>query len=221
MNESHPLAQLIQETQDRNGWSTRDLERIADRHGYSMKHSNFSRLKSEPVVAIKASQIRILSKVLGVSEQLIARAAINSMGVDLDATDIGIRDVLRSSNELTSRDRRILLSVIDAMHDDESGTNAEHTQPQTNTPPRLRAVAPTDHPGQGQKTTPADNSSAGDDIELQLDQLGIKQLHGSEAEEFPVPGEQDLAALKDYETDREKFDRIHGERGEENQEDGQ
>ena len=206
MNESHPLAQLIQETQDRNGWSTRDLERIADRHGYSMKHSNFSRLKSEPVVAIKASQIRILSKVLGVSEQLIARAAINSMGVDLDATDIGIRDVLRSSNELTSRDRRILLSVIDAMHDDESGTNAEHTQPQTNTPPRLRAVAPTDHPGQGQKTTEPEEGS-------------IIEYHGAEAEAFPAPPIESLAAHPKVKPRREQLDEEpDGERDTDNKE---
>ena len=195
MNELHPLGKLIQAAQDREGWSTRDLERAAERKGHSMKHSNFSRLKIEPVIAIKASQIQVLASVLGVSEQAVAMAAIESMGVQLDSTSASLEDSLRNTTDLSNRDQRLILSLAAAMRDTGSGSIGQHDSPRpdNDTPPRLRAVAPEGNPRPGQKT----NASA-------------------DEENIAAP-RFDLAAHPYFETEHEKFERLHGDRGEENQ----
>lgn len=214
MNELHPLGEMIQTAQNQNGWSTRDLEREAERHGLSMKHSNFSRLKLEPVIAIKASQIEVLSKVLRRSPQIVAKAAIASMGVDMDSPTHDVPDAIRSSDEFSARDQRILLSVIDAMREDESGTNGQQGKYDPHPPRPLRSVAPSGDTSQGQKT------GAPDDFELMLDQLGVHQLHGEDAKNYPAPADP-LAAHQPFETELEKFDREHGERGEDDQDTGE
>lgn len=193
MNELHPLGKLIQAAQDREGWSTRDLERAAERKGHSMKHSNFSRLKIEPVIAIKASQIQVLASVLGVSEQAVAMAAIESMGVQLDSTSASLEDSLRNTTDLSNRDQRLILSLAAAMRDTGSGSIGQHDSPRpdNDTPPRLRAVAPEGDSRPGQKTEP---------------DHGIIELHGDEARAVPVPPREQLAAHPKVKTKREQLD---------------
>lgn len=188
---------MIQAAQNQNGWSTRDLEREAERHGLSMKHSNFSRLKLEPVIAIKASQIEVLSKVLRRSPQIVAKAAIASMGVDMDSPTHDVPDAIRSSDKFSARDQRILLSVIDAMREDESGTDGQQGNQDPHPPRSLRAVAPTRDTSQGQKTGPDDS---------------IIEFHGAEAEKYPAPPIESLAAHPKVKTVREQLDEQTGER---------
>lgn len=199
VNELHPLGRLIQAAQDREGWSTRDMERVAERNGYSMKHSNFSRLKIEPVVAIKASQIQVLASVLGVSEQAVAYAAVASMGVQMDAQDASLENSLRYSTDLSVRDQRLVLSLVSAMRDAESGTDGQRSQSQANETPALRAVAPASDPSPGQKTVP---------------ESGITELHGEDARSIPVPPRGRLAAHPKVKTRREQLDEQTGERDE-------
>lgn len=191
VNELHPLGRLIQAAQDREGWSTRDMERVAERNGYSMKHSNFSRLKIEPVVAIKASQIQVLASVLGVSEQAVAYAAVASMGVQMDAQDASLENSLRYSTDLSVRDQRLVLSLVAAMHDAESGTDGQRSQSQASETSALRAMAPEGDPRPGQKTE---------------SEYGITELHGDEARNIPVPPRERLAAHPKVKTKREQLD---------------
>lgn len=192
MNELHPLGKLIQATQDREGWSTRDMERIAERQGYSMKHSNFSRLKIEPVVAIKASQIQILASVLRVSEQTVAIAALASMGVELESQWPSLADALRQTTELHDRDQRLVVALVSAMRNDEGENNADQDNPQTNPPgPRtLRAVGSSGEALAGQKTRLEDAS---------------------------IPPREQLAAHPNVRLHRDKWDEAYGDLGEESQ----
>jgi len=196
VNELHPLGRLIQAAQDREGWSTRDMEKVAERNGYSMKHSNFSRLKIEPVVAIKASQIQVLASVLGVSEQAVAYAAVASMGVQMDSQDASLEDSLRYSTDLSVRDQRLVLSLVSAMQDAESGNNGQRNQHQTNNTSALRAVAPASDPSSGQKT------GSGNEV---------IELHGGEARDIPVPPREKLAAHPRVKTKREQLDEETGD----------
>ncbi|QEP08768.1 hypothetical protein [Glutamicibacter sp. ZJUTW] len=207
MNELHPLGKLIQAAQDREGWSTRDLERAAERKGHSMKHSNFSRLKIEPVIAIKASQIQVLASVLGVSEQAVAMAAIESMGVQLDSTSASLEDSLRNTTDLSNRDQRLILSLAAAMRDTGSGSigQDDSPRPDNDTPPRLRAVAPTSNTRPGQKTET---------------DYGITELHGDEARNISVPPREQLAAHPKVKTRREQLDEETSEHHVENQDPG-
>lgn len=197
MNEMHPLGKLIQVTQDRNGWSTRDLQRMAELRGYRMSHTNFSRLKNEEVVSIKGSLIKLLSDVIGLPETKVARAAMASMGVDLQIDETAVDDAVRNSNEFSERDRRIITSVLDAMRDTRGDTGYDNTNnPQTNPPGKrtLRAVGPSGEVSQEQKIPHQDDPDF----------------------EIPPPIEQ-LAAHPNFKTQHEKFEEAYGERGEENQ----
>ncbi|PRB69488.1 hypothetical protein [Arthrobacter sp. MYb213] len=207
MNELHPLGEMIQAAQMKNGWSTRDLEREAERHGLPMKHSNFSRLKLEPVIAIKASQIQVLSKVLRRSPQLVAKAAMASMGVDMDSPAIDVPDAIRSSGKFSARDQRILLSVIDVMRGDESehidSTTILHSIREQGLAKAgdwhkaVRPVAPTSDTSQGQKIEPEGS---------------ITELHGADAEKYPAPPIESLAAHPKVKTVREQLDEETNER---------
>ncbi|WP_313812398.1 hypothetical protein [Glutamicibacter sp.] len=96
--------------------------------------------------------------------------------------------------------------------------HAEAADPHATTQrPQLRAVAPIDHPSKGQKTK-SDDYPKPNDIVYELDKLGIKQLHAGDPEATEAP--EDVAAYPNFETQREKFERIHGERGEESQDPG-
>lgn len=201
MNEIHALGALLQEAMDRNGWSLRALSARADARGFKMSHSNFGRLKDEPVTSMKGETIKMLSQVLQVPESRVAAAALASMNIDLPTVEDQrpLLDLVLSSNELSARDQRILLSVISAMRDNESGTDGQPDPeaPKASKPPRLRAVAPASDPSAGQKT-------------------GLTE---AEDKVTPPPIEQ-LAAHFPFETEHEKFERLHGERGEENQDPG-
>lgn len=195
MNEIHALGALLQEAMDRNGWSLRALSARADARGFKMSHSNFGRLKDEPVTSMKGETIKMLSQVLQVPESRVAAAALASMNIDLPTVEDQrpLLDLVLSSNELSARDQRILTSVISAMRDDESGTNGqpEPEAPNASKPPHLRAVAPASDPGTGQKTGPDDS---------------IIEFHGAEAEKYPAPPIEQLAAHPKVKTRREQLD---------------
>lgn len=192
VNEIHPLGELIQEVMDRNAWSLRGLSSRADRLGFKMSHSNFGRLKDEPITSMKGETIKMLAQVLKVPEARVAAAILDSMGVANDGSQdhLDLADFVRTSSEVSARDQRILLSVIGAMRDDESGSNGQPAPANNDAPPRLRAVAPEGDARPGQKTKPEQS------IDISI---------------------HDLAAHPYFETEHEKFERLHGERGEENQ----
>ena len=193
MNEIHPLGELIQEVMDRNEWSLRGLSSRADQLGFKMSHSNFGRLKDEPITSMKGETIKMLAKVLKVSEARVATATLDSMGIANDGSQerLALADFVRTSSEVSARDQRILLSVIGAMRDDESGINgqSERDNPNPAGSP-LRAVAPTGDPSPGQKTEPG---------------YGITELHGDEARNIPVPPREQLAAHPKMKTRREQL----------------
>ncbi|WP_434922909.1 hypothetical protein ACR9WD_05830 [Glutamicibacter sp. PAEs-4] len=200
MNEIHPLGELIQEVMDRNEWSLRGLSSRADQLGFKMSHSNFGRLKDEPITSMKGETIKMLAKVLKVPEARVATAILDSMGVANDGSQerVALTDFVRTSSEVSARDQRILLSVIGAMRDDESGSNG---QPERDNPdstgPHLRTVASEGNARPGQKTAPG---------------YGITELHGEEARSIPVPPRERLAAHPKVKTKREQLDEETGER---------
>lgn len=128
MNERHPLGQLIFSIQQARGWSERQLEeRAAGKPG--LGKSNISKIKNHPLVSIKGNVIKGLADLLGVSEQRVAKAALLSMGVDLGETSsTTLRQSVGSEPELTDKDRKILLAVLNAMEEEVVG-NVEYPAP--------------------------------------------------------------------------------------------
>lgn len=193
------LADLIKSVQDKNGWSDRDLGRRAEKLEIDITTSNFSRLKNRELVSVKGSLIRKLALVLMVPEQKVAQAALASMGLNLEIPEVTVEDAVRNSPDFSIRDQTLIMGLVNAMRDTGSGSDEQQSNSAApdDTSPRLRAVAPASDPGIGQKT-------------------GLTE---AEDKVTPPPIEQ-LAAHFPFETEHEKFERLHGERGEENQDPG-
>lgn len=169
---------------------------MAGMRGFNMTHSNFSRLKNDEIVSIKGSIIKLLAEVLGLPETKVARAAMASMGVDLQIDEVAVDAAVRNSNEFSERDRRIITSVLDAMRDTQGeATNDNQDKPETNPPGErtLRAVGSGREAVAGQKIDPEDPEY-------------LK----------PLPLEQ-MAAHPNFKLHRDKFDEAYGDAGEENQ----
>ena len=132
VNALHPLGELIDSVLTRNGWSTRDLANRSRTAGEYMSHTNFGRLKNEPLVSIKGATVKLLARVLQVPESVVAAAALDSMGVErgFDAKP-DIATAVHNSIDLSARDRKIILTVIDAMRDEMNGQQNEpsHHEP--------------------------------------------------------------------------------------------
>jgi hypothetical protein len=112
VNSKHPLGQLIEKVQRDNGWSDRDLAARAQSMELDLGKSNWSRLKNQPVLTFKPSHIKGLALVLKQTETTVARAALASMGIDLEGYQDGdVKAAVRNNAELSERDKRVLLAV--------------------------------------------------------------------------------------------------------------
>ena len=125
MNATHPLGSLIQAAQDKNSWSTRDLQRRAENLGYDMKHSNFSRLKNQELVSIKGSVIHALAEILQVSQQKVAQAAMASMGITVPLAQPALEDAVRDAQEFSARDRKIIQGLVETIRTLDAATQEE------------------------------------------------------------------------------------------------
>jgi hypothetical protein len=139
----HPLGKLIQRIQDENGWSNVDIANRAIERGHKTSKQSIGEYKKKPVVTINARQIGLLADGLGIAPMTVVLAAAESMGIQDDLhSDDDLEAAVRTTTELTERDKRLVLSLLDAMRTDES---SEHdTDTSKSDPPNLRAV-PEDH----------------------------------------------------------------------------
>lgn len=116
--ELHPLGKLIDEVQRRNGWSLRALQKRGEDLGlHRVSHANLGRLKGEPLVSVKGSNIKELSAVLGVPESVVARAALASMGVTLPREAATPEEAVWADVTLSERDKRVVLAALRTMRE--------------------------------------------------------------------------------------------------------
>lgn len=214
MNEIHPLGSLIQEALDRNGWSLRHLSKRAADAGSPMSHTNLGRIKDEPVISIKADTIRLLAKILNVSESRVAQAALDSMGISHAGTqDPSIEDVVRTSTEISAYDQQLLTAMLAIMRSNKGESNDDQEQPEAN-PSGERSSREAGGGGgvvSGQKTgrgqPPWGPSTSFREF------AAAKRAE----RENQVPPIESLAAHPNFKRDRDRFDEAHGEAGEESQ----
>jgi hypothetical protein len=140
----HQLGKLIQRIQDENGWSNVDIANRAIERGHKTSKQSIGEYKNKPVVSINARQINLLSDALGVGAMTVVRAAAESMGIeDQIGSSDELEQVVRTTTELSERDKRLVMSLLDAMRTDESSEHdtGKH-QPDS---PNLRAVSEDHH----------------------------------------------------------------------------
>jgi hypothetical protein len=171
----HQLGKLIQRIQDENGWSNVDVANRAIERGHSTSKQSIGEYKNKPVKSIGARQIHLLAEALGVAPMTVVRAAAESMGIQdhLEGED-ELTTVVRTTTDLSERDKRLVMSLLNAMRTDESSEHAPHTHEQD--PPALRALkgedADTEDAGVEQKTELPDPEllAAHPDMPLAADQ---------------------------------------------------
>lgn len=131
VKKNHELGALIASIQERNGWSDRDLQQRAEALGLTaLSKSNFSRWRTSPVNSIKGSNIRDMAAVLGIPEAVVARAALESMGVTMQsAGDDSLDHAIALDVELSARDKHVVRAVIDVLRSTEEMTGHGHAAP--------------------------------------------------------------------------------------------
>lgn len=128
----HPLGKLIQSIQEENGWSNVDIANRAIERGHNSSKQSIGEYKNKPVVSVTARQINMLSAALGVAPMTVVRAAAESMGIqDNKAGGDELVNVVRATTELSERDKRLVMGLLDAMRTDES---SEHDSDTSNPP---------------------------------------------------------------------------------------
>ncbi len=189
----HELGRYLQRKLDDNGWTVSELIRrtgLSRQTVYNLINDTREHMDQTP----QRKTVNGLAKALGVSPIEILTVSAQALGVPVEA--------LPPENSLsTASDQQILMELAARLSRSKGqGSDEASNDPDSGPPPNsgttrhLRAVAPASNAGPGQKT-------------------GLTEAEDSVT---PPPIEQ-LAAHFPFETEREKFERLHGERGEESQ----
>lgn len=116
MNPMHELAALIERTAEANGWTQAQIAKRATDHGHTLTVQNLSRIKHEPVKTLVPKTIEALAIGLQLPEPVVAAAALQSMGISVSATPpADATEAVRRDPRLSVRDKRIALTVLDAL----------------------------------------------------------------------------------------------------------
>lgn len=119
MNAPHPLSRLIQSVEDGQGWTDREVSRRIEVAGHKMSHSYIGKLKNHPIQSVTASMVQTLAIGLRVPETVVAKAAMESMGVHIDtSSSAGLDVAIANEPSLTDYDKRLLRSVVKEMRTD-------------------------------------------------------------------------------------------------------
>lgn len=135
MNATHPLGNLIQAALDKNGWSTRDLQRRAEQLGFDMKHSNFSRLNNQELVSITGTFIHSLADVLQMSTHRVVQPDMVCISVEVPADQRALEDHVRDSGEFSTQERQTFQGIVETIRTLDSTTqesaadNVDHPAP--------------------------------------------------------------------------------------------
>lgn len=193
VSNNQTLRDLVLTAVDRHATSGRQLAVLAQGHGFDITVTTINHLKAGTYKYKPSPEtIRAIAWLAGVSESVAFTAA----GQPVPGPPLA-DELPPGSDNLSPKARKALIDLARLLIEYEADNDdAEQQTPSasTNSIPRLRAVAPASNPRPGQKT-------------------GLTEAEDSVT---PPPIEQ-LAAHFPFETEHEKFERLHGSRGEENQ----
>lgn len=112
----HPLADLVDRVREMNGWSDPQVVERARARGFELSKSNISRVRNQPVVSLTRSTIEGLAAGLGIPTSEVARAALESMGIELvDAGTLDLETVIRMDATLPLVSKEMLLGLVRQM----------------------------------------------------------------------------------------------------------
>lgn len=211
MSNHQTLRDLVLKAVNRHDTSGRQLAMIAQGHGFDITVTTINHLKAGTYKYKPSSEtIRAIAWLAGVDDAVAFAAA----GQPIPGPPLS-DELPPGADNLSPKSRKAVVEMVRVLVDLEAGHHAQHASDTGTKSQPLRAVASTGNAGPGQKTEPRSYEA-----EDALDQHGISQISGSDAENIPVPPLEQLAAHPNLKSEREKWEEIHGERGEENQDQG-
>ena len=190
------LRELIEQAVTKRDASVRRLTQLAQDKGYKVNHTTIGQLRngSYKYDAPSTDTIRAIAYLAGVDESVAFTAA----GQPVPGPPLA-DELPPGADNLSPKSRKAVVDMVRVLVDLESSNNAERTQPEADTKPTLRAVAPTSNPRTGQKND--------------ADEYGITEIHGDATKDYPAPPIESLAAHPKTKTIRELLDEETGERG--------
>jgi len=123
-----PLGDLIQSTQTSRGWSNRDVEKNASGRS-GLGQGNLTKLKNQPLTSIKGETLVGLAETLGLSTELVVRAALRSLKAPIELNnDVGTpEEAIQIDPDLSAADRNTLLRMLKVMRTEAGGTRGNTT----------------------------------------------------------------------------------------------
>lgn len=198
--------------------SGRRLAELAQNEGFALASTTFNHIRAGRYKSTPTDEtIRAIGWLAGVSDE-VAFAAAGQKAPGLPLAD----ELPPGADNLSAKARKTIIDLTRVLIEYEAGSNEQDQQPNEPIEP-LRAVAPTSNSGTGQKTELPDSpEEAIAKLRLKKAQategsegFGITEIHGAEAEKYPAPPIEQLAAHPKVKTRRELLEDETGEHGDE------
>lgn len=191
MKQPQTLIELAELAVTKRQASGRRLAELAQNEGFALASTTFNHIRAGRYKSTPTDEtIRAIGWLAGVSDE-VAFAAAGQKAPGLPLAD----ELPPGADNLSAKARKTIIDLTRVLIEYEAGSNEQDQQPNKSIEP-LRAVAPTSNSGTGQKTGPDDS---------------IIEFHGAEAEKYPAPPIEQLAAHPKVKTRREQLDEQTGE----------
>ena len=202
VNETETLKGLIEMAIERHQTSSRQLAFKAQEAGFKIVYTTINQIRNG-IYKSKPSEVTLkaIAYLAGVDESVAFAAA----GQQVPGPPLA-DELPPGADHLSPKSRKAVVEMVRVLVDLEAGNNAERTTPEQELPQQLKPVAPTGDTSPGQKTNPSD--------------LGVTEIFGEEASNYPVPPIEQLAAHPKVKTTREWLDETTGERDDRSDKEG-
>ncbi|WP_413456030.1 hypothetical protein ACLQ8T_06010 [Glutamicibacter sp. FR1] len=216
-NENPSLRDIAQRASDiHGGIRGRALDREAKKLGLTLSYTTVDKILAGTYTSRPTrATLEALSKMAQVPLSTVYEAANMTMPMrpfaeqlppEVDTLKADQRrimiDLARQFVKQNKHEQKLLAQLDEVNH----APSTNEGQANNSNSPRLRAVAPEGDPRLGQKTAPGE--------------LGVTEIFGEEARNYPNPGHHQMAAHHNFKSERQKWEEAHGERGEESQDPG-
>lgn len=205
MNNTYSLQELIDAAAAKHRTSVRQMSFTAQKAGHRVTATTLNQIRNGSYKSKPSEEtLRAIAWLAGVEAEVAFAAA----GQPVPGPPLS-DELPPGADNLSPKSRKAVVEMVRVLVDLEAGHHAQHSSDTGTKRQPFRAVAPSGNPGPRQKTSPQ-----GYEAEDALDQHGITQISGPDAGNIPVPPLEQLAAHPNLKSEREKWEEIHGERGE-------
>src|SRR5699024_2999992 len=150
----------------------------------SSSKQSIGEYENKPVVSVTARQINMFSAARGLAPMTMLRPVAENLGIqDSRAGEGDLVDVARMTTELSERDNRVVMSLVDAMRTDESGQHDTGNLPE---PTPLHTVDRDEHT----EDASAEQKTPSPDLEDLAAHPDIRLAADSDEEYFDHLGEE-------------------------------